>query len=159
MTSTTAVRKQQISDFLEEAEPRLRRALVARYGHEVGREAAAEALAYAWEHSKKLLEMKNPAGYLFRVGQSRARKFRTRNRPLRSDPAAPGNPEPWVEPELASALHRLSPRQRTAVLMIHGYGHTYEETARSLGVTRSTIQRHVERGMAKLREDLEVHDA
>ncbi len=124
----------------------------------MGREAAAEALAYAWEHSKRLLEMKNPAGYLFRVGQSRARRFRSKDRPLRFEPAA-ANPEPWVEPELASALHRLSPRQRTAVLMIHGYGHTYEETARALGVTRSTVQRHVERGMAKLRDDLEVTDA
>lgn len=159
MTTTATSHEKQFSEFLHEAEPRLRRALVARYGHEVGREAAAEALAYAWEHWKRLMEMKNPAGYLFRVGQSRARRYRSRNRPLRTDPVAAGNPEPWIEPQLASALHRLSPRQRTAVLMIHGYGHTYEETARALGVTRSTIQRHVERGMAKLRTDLEVSDA
>jgi len=158
MTTATSLER-EFSDFLEETEPHLRRTLVARYGHEVGREAAAEALAYAWEHWDELAEMKNPAGYLFRVGQSRARKFRSKNRSLRSEPEAEGNPEPWVEPQLASSLEHLSPRQRTAVLMIHGYGHTYEETARALGVTRSTIQRHVERGMAKLRRDLEVSDA
>ncbi len=36
--------------FVRDAEPRLRRALVAAYGPEQGRDAAAEALAYAWEH-------------------------------------------------------------------------------------------------------------
>jgi DNA-directed RNA polymerase specialized sigma24 family protein len=152
------VREQEFSAFLAQEEPRLRRVLISRYGSEVGREAAAEALAYAWEHWRKLAEMKNPAGYLFRVGQSRARKFRPRTRPLLKEPAAAGNPEPWVEPKLASSLARLSPQQRTAVLMIHGYENTYEETATALGVSRSTIQRHVERGMAKLRRDLEVRD-
>jgi len=36
--------------FALDVEPRLRRALVAAYGSDRGREAAAEALAYAWEH-------------------------------------------------------------------------------------------------------------
>jgi DNA-directed RNA polymerase specialized sigma24 family protein len=36
--------------FFAETEPRLRRALVAAYGPQRGREAAAEALAYAWQH-------------------------------------------------------------------------------------------------------------
>lgn len=159
MASTLLSSEERFSAFLEEAEEHLRRVLIARYGYEVGREAAAEALAYAWEHWEKVGAMKNPAGYLYRVGQSRARRFRPRDRSLGMEPAAKANAEPWVEPELASSLDRLSPRQRTAVLMIHGFGHTYEETARAMGVTRSTVQRHVERGMAKLRKDLEVSDA
>jgi hypothetical protein len=60
-------------DFFAVAEPRLRRALVAAYGIERGREAAAEALAYGWEHWSKVRAMKNPTGYLYRVGQSRSR--------------------------------------------------------------------------------------
>ena len=35
--------------FVEEAGPRLGRALAALYGFEDGRDATAEALAYAWE--------------------------------------------------------------------------------------------------------------
>jgi len=34
--------------FVEEARPRLSRALAALYGFEDGRDATAEALAYAW---------------------------------------------------------------------------------------------------------------
>jgi len=34
----------------------------------------AEALAYAWENWDRLSSMKNPVGYLYRVGQSRARR-------------------------------------------------------------------------------------
>ena len=40
--------------FVVEAEPKLRRALVAIHGFEEGRDAAAEALAYAWEHWERL---------------------------------------------------------------------------------------------------------
>jgi RNA polymerase sigma factor (sigma-70 family) len=158
VTASSTELEHRFSTFLGDVEQRLRRSLIARYGPEVGREATAEALVYAWEHWAKLDEMKNPGGYLYRVGQSRARKFRSRTRPLRSDPVA-DIPEPWFEPSLAESLDRLSPKQRTAVMMIHGYGHTFEETAQALGVTRSTVQRHVDRAMVKLRTDLEVSDA
>lgn len=39
----------EFEDWYEAVEPRVRAALVARYGPEVGREAAAAALAWAWE--------------------------------------------------------------------------------------------------------------
>lgn len=35
--------------FVRESEPKLSRALAAAYGFEDGRDATAEALAYAWE--------------------------------------------------------------------------------------------------------------
>lgn len=43
-------------------EPPLRRALVAAYGYEEGREAAAEALAYACERWAQVRQMPNAAG-------------------------------------------------------------------------------------------------
>lgn len=159
MTKTEPAAEVEFSRFLGTAEPGLRRALVGRYGPDVGREAAAEAIAYAWENWERLRSMRNPAGYLYRVGQSKARRYRSKERSIRHDPAATGNPEPWVEPQLAAALEQLSEKQRSAVLMVYGHGHTFEEAARSLGVTRSTVQRHVDRGMAKLRRKLEVGDA
>ena len=65
--------------FAEVAAERLRTALVAAYGPDVGADAAAEALAYGWEHWPRLTAMANPAGYLFRVGQSAARRSRRRH--------------------------------------------------------------------------------
>jgi len=56
--------------------PRLARALVAAYGPERGQEAVAEALADAWEHFEDVRVMPNPAGYVYRVGQSRSRPRR-----------------------------------------------------------------------------------
>lgn len=54
----------------------LRRALVAAYGEELGREATADALAWAWEHLDVVEGLDNPGGYLWRVGQTAARRAR-----------------------------------------------------------------------------------
>jgi DNA-directed RNA polymerase specialized sigma24 family protein len=62
--------------FVEEAGPRLGRALAALYGFEDGRDATAEALAYAWENRQRLQHIENLPGYLFRVGQARGRRRR-----------------------------------------------------------------------------------
>jgi hypothetical protein len=40
----------ELKRFVAEVEPRLRRALVAGFGSMVGRQAAAEALARAWQN-------------------------------------------------------------------------------------------------------------
>ncbi|MFQ5967966.1 MAG: hypothetical protein ACE5MI_10195 [Acidimicrobiia bacterium] len=55
------------SDFVRSVEPRLQRALVAAWGMELGREAASNALVYAWRHWKRVQSLDNPAGYLYRV--------------------------------------------------------------------------------------------
>lgn len=49
--------------FAEVAAVRLRHALVAAYGVDVGGDAAAEAMAYGFEHWDELAEMQNPSGY------------------------------------------------------------------------------------------------
>ena len=66
--------------------PRVRAALVAAYGVEAGRDAAAEAVAWALEHPERLRGLDNPAGYLYRVGQTAARRDR---RPLGLLPVVP----------------------------------------------------------------------
>jgi DNA-directed RNA polymerase specialized sigma24 family protein len=137
--------------FFAEAEPRLRRALVARYGHHRGREATADALAWGFEHWDRLRAMENPSGYLYRVGCTKARG---RRRVLFDAPTTPGEPE--VEPELASALTRLSANQRTAVVLVKGYGWELHEVAELTGRSVSTVNTHVRRGLAKLRTELGV---
>jgi DNA-directed RNA polymerase specialized sigma24 family protein len=142
--------------FVRVHEPRLRRALVAAYGPERGVEAVAEALAYAWERWDRVRTMDNPAGYLYRVGQSRTRRFA--RRPVRF-PAGETVGVPWIEPGLPGALEDLTDAQRVAVVLVHGYGWQLREVAQLTGVAVTTVQNHVERGLAKLRAALEVDDA
>jgi RNA polymerase sigma-70 factor (ECF subfamily) len=73
----------EFTAFFKEMEPRLSYALAAAYGVEVGRESTSDALAHAGEDWSKLRGMDNPGGYLYRVGQSRARRYR-RSGPLRA---------------------------------------------------------------------------
>jgi DNA-directed RNA polymerase specialized sigma24 family protein len=139
--------------FVARVEPRLRRALMAAYGPERGREATAEALAWAWEHQERMAGLSEPVGYLYRVGQSRSRRRRFGIPFVRDDWS-----DPVVEPELIGALGRLSERQRVAVVLVHGYGWTLVEVAALLGIGATTVQNHVERGLDRLRGLLEVSD-
>lgn len=151
--STGSTGQLAYAEFMEAAEPRLRRAFIARYGSEVGREATADALAYGWEHWHQLQSMRNPVGYLYRVGQSAARRHRRAGRPVIDRPTVD---DPQVEPGLAVGLGQLSERQRTLVLLVHGFGYSIAEAAATTGITKASAQRHVERGLAKLRSHLEV---
>jgi DNA-directed RNA polymerase specialized sigma24 family protein len=114
-------------------------------------DGAAEALAYAWEHWAEVRAMANPIGYLYRVGQS---KTRLRRVPRLPPPASIGLPE--IEPRLVPALLRLPETQRAAVWLVHACQWRYAEVAEALGTTPSTVGNHVARGMARLRDDLEV---
>lgn len=140
--------------FFAEAEPRLRRALVAAHGPERGREAASEALTYAWEHWTKVSDMENPIGYLYRVGQSRSRP---RREPV-IFPPPPADQQAWVEPGLPSALAGLSDRERLAVVLVTGFGWTHREVAEVAGVSTSSVQSYLARGLGKLRTALGVTD-
>lgn len=138
--------------FVKETEPRLRHALVAVFGQERGREATAEALAYAFENWDRVEGMENPAGYLYRVGRNRSPLDRLRPRFL----PVPAENTPDVEPGLPDAIQRLSEKQRVAVVMVHAYGWSREETASLMGVSVSTVDTHLQRGLASLRGELGV---
>jgi RNA polymerase sigma factor (sigma-70 family) len=141
--------------FVEDAEPRLMRALVGAFGSEVGREVTRDALVYAWEHWSRVAGMDNPVGYLFRVGQSRSRSYR-RDRVW--FPEVPASDLPEVDPRLPAALRRLSPKQRAAVVLLFVEELSEREVAEALEISRATVRKHAERGLAKLRNALEVTD-
>lgn len=137
--------------WFRSTEPRLRAALVAAFGAELGRDATAEALSHAWEHRERVLGLENPAGYAFRVGQRWASRHRSRQArrfglPL-ATPAGPG-----FEPGLQDALAGLSTRQRQVVVLCIGYGLTHAETADLLNISRSSVQNHAERGLRRLQK-------
>lgn len=143
--------REEFTRFVMEVEPRLRRAFVSLRGRDAGDDAVAEALAWAWAHWGEVQAMANPAGYLYRVGSSRSRP-----KPVRFADLHRAQEGPVFEPGLAPALGRLSTRQRTAVVLVHGCGWTHQEVADATGVSRSTIGTYVERGMTKLRKELGV---
>lgn len=136
-----------------EITPRLRAALIAAYGSDAGSDAAAEAVTWAFEHADQVAEMDNPAGYLYRVGQSEARRAR---KPLRLLPAEPVREMPDIEPGLVPALEALSDQQRVVVVMVHAFGWPQAAVAELLEISPSTVAEHLRRGMASLRRSLEV---
>jgi DNA-directed RNA polymerase specialized sigma24 family protein len=140
--------------FVAQAEPRLRRGLMAAYGSDRGREGTAEALAFAWERWDKVRQMTNPVGYLFRLGQSRTRGRKQLSVFSRSECF-----EVWVEPGLPKALGKLPERQRVAVYLVHAYGFPVHEVADLMAVREATVRTHVRRGLSSLRQSLKVGDA
>ena len=144
-------RRETYTAFARDAEPRLRIALAAAVGQDLGREAVAEALSYGWEHWDRVGEMDNPIGYLYRVGRSRVRP--TKRLVL---PVIPVSRSPLVEPALPAALAKLSDRQRVVVVLVHGFDWTQKEVADLLEVDPPTVATHLRRGLAKLRRSLKV---
>ena len=140
--------------FARRLEPGLRRGLTAGFGSEVGREAAAEALVYGWEHWGRVEAMDNPSGYLFRVGQNKARRIAGRSRWLSRDEIV--FTDPWAEPGFGPAWSSLSDRQRTVVGLVHGFDWSLGEVADLLGLSKASVQSYEQRALKKLRDDLGV---
>ena len=145
--------RREFEAFVRETEPRLSRALAAAYGFEDGRDATAEALAYAFEHWERLQHVANLPGYLFRVGQTRSRR---RRQPVLF--AVQEQTDYAFEPGLPGALAALTQRQRLAVVLVLGYGCTLREVAELTGIRQTTVQNHLTRGLARLRQTLGVTD-
>ena len=141
------------TDFVERFEAKLRQALTAAFGPELGREATADALAYGWEHWDRVDTTDNPAGYLYRVGYNRA--LRSKPKRVRLPRVEVGR-QPWIEPGLPNAFESLPEQQRIVVMLLHGYEWSMSEVAEQLGISKSTVQTHAERGLATLRRSLGV---
>jgi DNA-directed RNA polymerase specialized sigma24 family protein len=99
------------------------------------------------------MAMESPAAYLFRVGQTSARRSRRRQGHL---PVPDSVDLPHFEPGLLPALGRLSESQRTAVLLVHAFGWPQSEAADLMGISVSSIRTHLARAVSKLQEVLEV---
>ena len=137
--------------FLAADAPRLRQVLVARYGRDVGGEAFADAVAWAWDHHDDLVGMVNPVGYLFRVAQSSARRHRRWvHRVLLVDvERATSDGDPDLD--LVAALAKLNNSQRVAVVLVHSHGWSYAEVSEVLDISVDAVRNHVHRGLKRLR--------
>ena len=144
------------TEFVRETEPKLKVALSAAFGPDLGVESAAQALAYGWEHWERVGSLSNPAGYLWGVGRNHARRLLSRRRRLRETmfESVPVDGIPGIEPGLTRALAGLSEKQRVSVVMVKGLGWTLSEVADLLQISVPTVQTHVGRAMKHLRREL-----
>jgi RNA polymerase sigma-70 factor (ECF subfamily) len=140
-------------EFLRSRGPGLRHAFVARYGPDVGSDVMGDVAEYAWEHWHKVGNMENPSGWLYRVGQSRSRRYF--RRPVRL-PTPHRDSCSVIEPGLPLALRSLPDSLRVAVLLTQAFGYTVREAAGIIGVSPSTVQQNTSRGLARLRAEMGV---
>lgn len=139
-------------ELVDMVRARLLPVLWSRWGVEVGSDICAEVEEYAWANRDRLLRMSNPLGYLYRVSQSRGRRYARWHRQV----TFPSRfPEPVHEdPQLQETLRTLaglSADQRASVLLVHGFGWSYDDVAALLGISRPAVTNHVHRGLSRLR--------
>lgn len=139
-------------EILADAIATLPRAFVGVRGLDGSEDAVAEALAWAWEHQERLIEMGNPVGYLYRVGLTRTQP---RKSPELPRPPTIGLPE--IEPRLIPALLNLPSRQREAVWLTHACGWALTDIGQAMGISRSSVSTHVARALTSLRRTFDDH--
>jgi RNA polymerase sigma factor (sigma-70 family) len=145
-----------IDALYREQAPRLWRAVYAYAGaREVADDAVAEAFAQCLRGGKRIRE---PARWVWRAafriaaGELKERGMRTEYRP---EPDREADPETG---ELLSALGRLSPRQRAALVLRYYMGYSTAEIGRVVGSTAATVRVHLSQGRRRLRRILEEED-
>lgn len=70
----------------------------------------------------------------------------------RSTAGSPCNLTEWQRFQLEDALSSLTERERECYVLTHGEGFSFEETARFLQITKSSVQTLVTRAQAKISE-------
>ena len=143
-------------DRVVDVEPVLRRALVASYGPEIGADAASEAIAWACAHIRRLDDIENLGGYLYRVGQTAVRRAVHHSHVPIGGWDIPVHDPVAIEPGLTGALEDLAPRQREVVLLVKAWSYPVADVARILDCSESTVRVHLDRGLARLRAALKV---
>jgi DNA-directed RNA polymerase specialized sigma24 family protein len=128
------------------------RALIPLVGPERARDAAADALSYAWTRWDRVAAMANPRGYVY-VTARRYALARPAPSPLL--PVPPASELPSFEPRLLDALRELSEMQRTVVYLVEGCGWRLTDAAALLDISVSTLRNHLARGMDRLRARLD----
>jgi DNA-directed RNA polymerase specialized sigma24 family protein len=146
---TTASDTERFEAFVLEVEPQLRKALSGHLSEGTVADAVAEALGYAWEHRDRVLQMERPAGYLYRVAQTRSQRRKQGWLVWRGEEAMPE-----VEPGLPGALADLLAGQALAVWLVSACGWTHTEAGETLGVSASTVSTQVGRALIRLRTSL-----
>lgn len=105
------------------------------------------------------------AAWLHRIVVNRCHDLMRRERRLSvmdddlADPAEAPGPDPLLRARVRAALAELSLERRTVLVLHYWLGHPTAEIAAILAVPIGTVHSRMSRGMAQLRNSLEVEDA
>ncbi|MEZ5225413.1 MAG: sigma factor-like helix-turn-helix DNA-binding protein [Acidimicrobiales bacterium] len=127
--------------------------------HDLGREAADEAFARAYERWDTVDTMSNPAGWVYRVGLNWGRRRiwrRNKERQLLSTIDLDDQHDAYVDEDLAKALAALPIKFRSVVVLRHLLGYSERDTAEALGISPGTAKSRMSRGLERLRTHLET---
>jgi RNA polymerase sigma factor (sigma-70 family) len=120
-------------------------------------DAAAEAMARALVHWKRIGDLPYRDGWVLRVTANVA--LDAVRRQQRAQIHLPDPVEAVSPPEenivlrtaLVAALQALPRRQREAIVLVHLVGMSSTEAAASMNVSVSSVSQHMRRGLARLR--------
>jgi RNA polymerase sigma-70 factor, ECF subfamily len=117
-----------------------------------------EAYLRVWERWDRVVEMDDPAGYLFRTAMNLWRKRRRRvtlavRRAMRLAPARDELAEVEAREVVVHALAALTERQRAAIVLVDLLDQTSEEAAELLGIKPPTVRVLVSKGRAALKRN------
>ena len=150
--SDSTARQVTFHSFFQEVFPSVSRALGITLGdHDLGKEAAAEAMARAYARWAQVGSYDNPAGWVYRVGLNWARSLRRRL--MRRGPSNDrGIVEfgPVADPAIHEAVTSLSVDLRAVVVCRLLLDWSTERSADALGIPEGTVKSRLHRAVGEL---------
>jgi RNA polymerase sigma-70 factor, ECF subfamily len=144
--------------FFDQHRDRLYRALwlVAR-DRSLAEEVTQDAFLKVWERWNHVRGLEDPTGYLYRTGMNLLRNRRRRaslamRRMIHTSPAMDDIAAVDARDAVVRALGTLTPRERSALVLVDLLDMTSEDAAKALGVRASTVRVLAGRARAALRD-------
>lgn len=134
---------------------------------DLANEIVNDVFLHIWENNKAVhvRQMDNPKSYLFRSVRNKCldhlkktgteRKERQRYMAGLIDRQDESFSEQWsIREKIAASMGYLTEQQKLAVLAIRFHGKTHEEAAAEMGISASTVKKHLKVALSKLRRRL-----
>jgi RNA polymerase sigma factor (sigma-70 family) len=150
-----ATTRDRVEALYREQGARLWRSVFAVTGdREVANDSVAEAFAQLLSRGG---DVRNPAAWIWKAAfRIAAGELKQRGR--RPETATPGQYEMGEPLILVSALARISPKQRAAIVLHHYAGYSARETASIIGSTTAAVKVHLSQGRKRLQAILSERD-
>jgi RNA polymerase sigma-70 factor (ECF subfamily) len=152
---------QTFEAFCTEEGERLARALALALNHrELGRDAAAEAMARAWERWSTVGDYDNIAGWTYRVGLNwgRSRLRRRRREVTTAFPPDTPHADAIGDDTMTTALAKLSTDHRAIIVGRFYLDWSEADLADALAIPTGTAKSRLSRALAQLEHHLGAHD-
>ena len=159
-----------------ELQPILRRFLVARLGNEADADDVLQDTFIKYQQTAQNEVIENPKTFAFRIARnlsvdlirknSRAKARESAYSSVKVDRSGEDliDPTPTAEQNVAgrqeiervlAAVEELSPKVRQAFVLHRIDGHPYADVARIMGLSKSTVEKHMIKALRRLAEVLE----